>query len=221
MSLAYFFSFTSNSAWMMSKLFYSYWDSVRKVLGALFIWAASAYVENSASLIFFSWHPFSKTCDVWVKGLASAHARTPYYAVRAKNYLSATALLSIVERFVSIKHVQVSFTFRPSTHYSQFSLNNSKKSDNAFLELFDLRLSTCCFMKLAYWSIFFSKTEKWNLFIMRKFCTASNYGRHSSSFSVLAIASVVCMKVSTSVFSSLMISVNSSNVLNSTVAAAS
>ena len=152
-------------------------------------------------------------------GLASAHARTPYYATRAKNCLSATDLLSIVCRFASITAVQLSLIFRPSKQCSLFSLNISKKSCIEFLELFDLRFRICLFMKVAYWSMFFSKIQKWNLFNTRKFSTASYWGRHSSSLPVLAIASVFCMNVSISMFSSLTISVNSSKVLCSTVAA--
>ena len=215
--LAYFFSLTSNSAWMMFRVFYSYCGAVRNVSGTDLTWAASAWTANSATLSYFCEVPSIKACDVWTMGLASAHAMTPYWATRAKNYLSAPVLQTIVKRLVSITAVQLSFIFSPSWQCSLFSLNISKKSCIEFLELFDLRLTICCLMKVENWSMFYSRIWKWNLFRMRKFWIASYYGLHSSSVAVFDISSVFCMKLSISICSSTTVSFNSSNVVKSTV----
>ena len=186
-NLACFFSRNSIKVYSISSVFYSFWGAIKNSSGAFTTWALRASAENSCSFIAFWLQPCLIICVVWLIGLAFTQASTPCWATRARNCLSATHLLRIVYRVVSINVTQLSSIFKPFWLLSPFLLNSSLKSSSELRELLDLRFMAYLLMKVPYLSIDYWITAKWNLFKIRRFKMASYWGLHSSSLSICDI----------------------------------
>ena len=103
---------------------------------------SSDRTANSAYGRLFELQYLMNTSLVCGFGLISAAAKTPFWAVRERNFLSALHLIKTAARLASKKAAQVSLSLRPSGHFSIFYVKISMNRQSALRELFERRFST-------------------------------------------------------------------------------
>ena len=149
--LTFFICFYSRT-WQRQWIICRHWSSCYckwNISGFTFLHRTSRQRQaNSACTMLLVEESLIRVALVWGIGLTSDAARTPFWAVRERNFLSALVLAKATGKFASRKTAQVSLIFLPSGHLSWFWLNISWNKHNAFLELFDLRFSIWPLMKL-------------------------------------------------------------------------